>query len=178
MRDDPDDPLIESCLANDRKAQIEIYNRYAKSMFNVSLRMVRDRMLAEDIMQEAFISAFKGLRNFRREVSFYSWLRKIVINKSLDEIRRQKTIFTEIKDDLVEEAGTDDEDDTAKKELVMQLKNELYKLPDGYRIILSLYYLEGYDHDEISQILKISASTSRSQLTRAKRLLSKRMTKI
>lgn len=176
-RDDPVDSLIASCLKNDRKAQIEIYNRYAKSMYNVSLRMVKDKMLAEDIMQEAFISAFKGLRNFRREVSFYHWLRKIVINKSLDEIRRQKVIFTEIKDDLVEEVSRNDEDDAARKELLMQLKNELFNLPDGYRIILSLYYLEGYDHDEISHILKISASTSRSQLTRAKRLLSKRMTK-
>lgn len=169
--------LIDACLLNDRKAQIEVYNRYAKSMFNVSLRMVKDKMLAEDITQEAFISAFKDLKNFRREVSFYYWLRKIVINKSLDEIRRRKIIFTDLNESIITEEPTDDEENnTAKEEMLNRIKNELYNLPDGYRVIISLYYLEGFDHDEISQILKISSSTSRSQLTRAKRLILKRMT--
>lgn len=175
------DPVLESlinaCLVNDRKAQIEIYNRFAKSMFNVSLRIVKDKMLAEDITQEAFISAFKGLKSFRREVSFYSWLRKIVINKSLDEIRRRKIILTDLNEALIAEETTDDEENNAgKEEMLNRIKNELYNLPDGYRIIISLYYLEGFDHDEISQILNISSSTSRSQLTRAKRLILKRLT--
>jgi RNA polymerase sigma factor (sigma-70 family) len=176
VSDDSAESLIQACLTNDRKAQIALYKRYAKSMFNVSLRMVKDKMLAEDIMQEAFISAFKGLKNFRKEVTIYSWLRKIVINKSIDEIRRQKVKFTEINEELISEELTENDEYTNKEEMLKQLKNELFNLPDRYRIILSLYYLEGYDHEEISQILNISSSTSRSQLTRAKKLLSKRMT--
>lgn len=178
-KDVVDDPVVESlidaCLANDRKAQIEIYNRYAKSMFNVSIRMVKDKMMAEDIIQEAFISAFKGLKKFRREVSFYSWLRKIVINKSLDEIRRRKIEFTELNEEIIGEETNGEEDKTSKQEMLNRIKNELFNLPDGYRIILSLYYLEGFDHEEISHILNISSSTSRSQLTRAKRIISKRL---
>lgn len=173
--DSSESQLIEACIANDRIAQIIVYKRFAKSMFNVSLRMVKDKMLAEDIMQEAFISAFRGLKNFRKDVSLYSWLRKIVINKSLDEIRHQKVKFTEIKDELISDDALGYEEDTNKEELLKQLKNELFNLPDGYRIILTLYYFEGYDHEEISQILNISSSTSRSQLTRAKRFISKRM---
>jgi RNA polymerase sigma-70 factor (ECF subfamily) len=176
-----DDPVLESlidaCLVNNRKAQIEIYNRFANNMFNVSYRMVKDKMLAEDITQEAFISAFKGLRNFRREVSFYSWLKRIVINKSLDEIRRRKAVLTDFNEELIAEELTDDEDyDTNREEMLNRIKSELFNLPDGYRIIISLYYLEGFDHEEISQILHISSSTSRSQLTRAKKLIRKRMT--
>lgn len=153
-----------------------IYELHAKQMYNVSYRIVKDQMLAEDIIQEAFISAFKRLKSFKREVAFSSWLRKIVINKSLDEIRRQKVKFTEIKDEQLSEELIENEENTNKAELFKLLKKELYNLPDGYRIILSLYYLEGYDHEEISQILGITSSTSRSQLTRAKRVLSKRMT--
>ena len=175
MIDDPVESLIEGCLANNRKAQIEIYNRYVKSIFNVSLRMVNDKMLAEDIAQEAFISAFKGLNTFRREVSFYTWLKRIAINKSLDELRRQKVIFTELKEEHIIDQSANDEDNTDKNEILQQVKKELYNLPSGYRIILSLYYFEGYDHEEISQILNISSSTSRSQLTRAKRLIAQRM---
>jgi len=145
-------------------------------MYNVSYRIVRDQMLAEDIIQEAFISAFKNLRNFKREVPFYAWLKKIVINKSLDEVRRNKTKYTELIDDNIAEENEEYEESN-KEELITRLKNELYQLPDGYRIILSLYYLDGFDHEEISQIMQISASTSRSQLTRAKRVLLKRMTK-
>jgi RNA polymerase sigma-70 factor (ECF subfamily) len=169
-------PLLDACLENNRKAQIRLYKLYAKQMYNISFRIVKDQMLAEDIIQEAFISAFRGLKNFKREVPFHVWLKKIVINKSLDEIRKNKTRYTELIDDnIAEENGEYDEGD--KEELIKRLKDELYQLPDGYRIILSLYYLEGFDHEEISQIMKITASTSRSQLTRARRVLLKRMAK-
>ena len=99
-----------------------------------------------------------------------------MINKSLDEVRRNKSKYTELIDDNIAEENEEYEESN-KEELITRLKNELYQLPDGYRIILSLYYLDGFDHEEISQIMQISASTSRSQLTRAKRVLLKRMTK-
>lgn len=174
---DTDESLINACLTNDRKAQIKLYERYAKRLYNVGYRMLKDKMLAEDVMQEAFISAFRKLRNFKQEVPLYSWLRKIVINKSIDEIRRQQVKFTDLKDEQIIDGQTFDGDDFRNnKELIEQVKNELFNLPDGYRVIVSLYYLEGYDHEEISQILNISSSTSRSQLSRAIKVMSKRMT--
>jgi RNA polymerase sigma-70 factor (ECF subfamily) len=143
-------------------------------MYNVSLRIVKNRMLAEDVLQESFINAFKSLDKFKGEVPFEAWLRRIVVNQSIDELRKENKVFFEPVDDLtiIESSGTDEENDNAEKEkLIFRIKEQLNELPNGYRIILSLFYLEGYDHDEISQILNISPSTSRSQLTRALRKL-------
>lgn len=165
--------LVKASKKNDRKAQIKLYELYSKTMYNTSLRIVKDTQWAEDIMQESFLSAFAALPNFREEVPFGIWLRKIVINKSLDELRKQKPIFEEIKE---EDLQTDEQVDweEAKKEneqLVHTVKKALAELPDGYRIILSLSLFEGYDHEEISKILNITQSTSRSQLARAKKRL-------
>jgi len=165
--------LVKASKKNDRKAQIKLYELYSKTMYNTSLRIVKDTQWAEDIMQESFLSAFTALPNFREEVPFGIWLRKIVINKSLDELRKQKPIFEEITE---EDLQTDEPVDwvEVKKEneqLVHEVKKALAELPDGYRIILSLSLFEGYDHEEISKILNITPSTSRSQLTRAKKRL-------
>ncbi len=162
--------LVKACLANDRKAQIGLYEMYAKRMFNTSLRIVQDTMLAEDIVQESFLKAFTSLTGFRKEVPFVVWLQRIVINKSLDELRKRKelTLIDEYK--LSEEPVIDEERDTEyDQKSVQRIKQAMNELSDGYRVIFSLYYFEGYDHDEIAQILTITASTSRSQLTRAKK---------
>lgn len=141
-------------------------------MYNTSLRIVKDTMAAEDIMQESFLSAFKRLDSYSGNVSFGAWLRKIVINGSIDYLKKQKAAFIHIDDigvDIMEEPEIYDQEDTKiKTEMV---KKAIQMLPDGYRIILSLYLLEGYDHDEIGEIMNITGSTSRSQYTRAKRKL-------
>jgi RNA polymerase sigma-70 factor (ECF subfamily) len=142
-------------------------------MYNTSLRIVNDTMEAEDIMQESFLSAFEKIDSYSGTVSFGAWLKKIVINRSLDALSRRKAIFEEIDSHI----GIRDEsnDELLRKEeadiKVEEVKDAINKLPDGYRIILSLYLLEGYDHDEIAEILSISSSTSRSQLSRAKQKL-------
>jgi RNA polymerase sigma factor (sigma-70 family) len=165
--------LIDGCKTGDQKAQFQIYKLYYKAMYNTSLRIVNDTMEAEDIMQESFLSAFEKIDNYSGIVSFGAWLKKIVINRSLDALNRRKAIF----EDIDAHAGIKDSsgDDIAQKEeidvRVEEVKQAIEKLPDGYRIILSLYLLEGYDHDEISEILSISSSTSRSQLSRAKQKL-------
>lgn len=162
--------LISACLNNDRKAQIELYQLFVRRMYNTSLRIVKNREQAEDVMQEAFISAFKSLDKFKGEVPFEAWLRRIVVNRSIDEYRKERKAFFESVDELEiadENSVYELENDTEKTNLILKIKEQLNNLPDGYRIILSLYYLEGYDHEEISQILGISKSTSRSQLTRA-----------
>jgi RNA polymerase sigma-70 factor (ECF subfamily) len=165
--------LIDGCKTGDQKAQFQIYKLYYKAMYNTSLRIVNDTMEAEDIMQESFLSAFEKIDTYSGTVSFGAWLKKIVINRSLDALNRRKAIF----EDIEAHAGIKDssgEDQAQKEEIdvrIEEVKHAIEKLPDGYRIILSLYLLEGYDHDEISEILSITSSTSRSQLSRAKQKL-------
>ena len=123
-------------------------------------------------MQESFLKAFEKINFYKGEVSFGAWLKRIVINHSLDELRRRKLETNSIEDSVYEikeeEKINDDEEITVKVE---EVKDEIQKLPDGYRIVLSLYLIEGYDHDEISEILDINSSTSRSQYARAKKKL-------
>lgn len=171
--------LLDGCKTGDQKAQFKIYKLYYKAMYNTSLRIVNDTMEAEDIMQEAFLSAFEKIETYSGTVSFGAWLKRIVINRSLDALSRRKAIF----EDIELHVGIRDEnsDDAVRKEeldiKVGEVKEAIDRLPDGYRIILSLYLLEGYDHDEIAEILNISSSTSRSQLSRAKQKLIAEMKK-
>jgi len=163
--------LIDKCRAQDQSAQFEIYKLYYKSMYNTSLRIVCNPAEAEDIMQEAFLMAFSKIETYKGEVSFGAWLKRIVINKSIDYHRARKTKFEELDEsyELTEEVNQIDEEE--RKALLKEIKKAIEMLSDGYRIVLSLYLLEGYDHEEISQILNISTSSSRSQLARAKQKL-------
>lgn len=167
--------LIDGCRNGDQKAQFQIYKLYYKAMYNTSLRIVNNSMEAEDIMQESFLSAFEKIDSYSGTVSFGAWLKRIVINRSLDALGKRKAIFEDIEsyvgiiDESPEETIINEEIESKAE----KIKTAIKELPDGYRIILSLYILEGYDHDEISEILKISSSTSRSQLSRAKSRLLK-----
>lgn len=165
--------LINGCLEGDQKAQFQVYKLYYKAMYNTSLRIVNDSMEAEDVMQEAFLSAFEKINTYSGTVSFGAWLKRIVVNRSLDVLGRRKAIFEEldshtgIRDDSIADAEYREETETR----VEEVKAAIERLPEGYRVILSLYLIEGYDHDEIAEMLNISSSTSRSQLSRAKQKL-------
>jgi RNA polymerase sigma factor (sigma-70 family) len=162
--------LVKACLQNEREAQMKLYGLFAKTMFNTSLRIVKDSMVAEDIVQEAFLKAFTSLSQFRNEVPFWVWLRKIVINKSLDQLRKRKLELIDL-EETIQVIDTNTENENQKEineQMLKTLKDCINQLSDGYRIIFNLYYFEGYDHEEIAQILNISDSTSRSQLTRAR----------
>ena len=165
--------LLDGCKNGDQKAQFQIYKLYYKAMYNTSLRIVSDAMEAEDIMQESFLAAFEKIDTYSGTVSFGAWLKKIVVNRSLDALNKRKMIFEDI--DSHTEIRDDSGDDSARYEeldnRVEEVKEAIERLPDGYRLILSLYLLEGYDHDEIAEILSINSSTSRSQLSRAKQKL-------
>lgn len=166
--------LIEECKRGNPKAQTEIYRLYYRAMFNTSLRITGKNDLAEDIMQESFLKAFRNLDQYSGEVTFGAWLKKIVINLSLDYLRKQRIKFEEIDDH--ENSLAEQEEEKINPEITIEdIRREIQKLPDGYRLVLSLYLLEGYDHDEIAEILGISASTSRSQFSRAKKKLSENL---
>ncbi len=160
--------LLDRCTTGDRGAQFEIYRLYYKSMYNSSLRIVGSAEEAEDIMQESFLSAFQKLKTFSGEVSFGTWLRKIVINRSLDVLRKRKVVFEELHAGLPISNEPEPEEEPITVEVV---KSAINSLPDGYRTILSLVLLEGYDHEEVSGILGIKNVTSRTQFSRARQRL-------
>lgn len=166
--------LIERCRKGEREAQEQLYRQYYKAMYNVSFRLLNNQVEAEDVMQEAFLTAFLKIHGYRGTVSFGSWLKRIVINKSIDMLRMRKMQLEEIDENTGTEAELDtdykgDEQDTSAA--ILKIKEAVKALPDGFRIVLSLFFFEGYDHSEIAQILGITESTSRSQLVRAKKKL-------
>jgi RNA polymerase sigma-70 factor (ECF subfamily) len=165
--------LLDGCKVGDQKAQFQIYKLYYKAMYNTSVRIVNDTMEAEDIMQESFLSAFEKIDTYSGTVSFGAWLKKIVINRSLDALGKKKAVFEDIESHVgIRDESSEDQIRYEEMDVkVEEVKEAIEKLPDGYRVILSLYLLEGYDHDEIADILSISSSTSRSQLSRAKQKL-------
>ena len=144
-------------------------------MYNTSLRIVGNPTDAEDVMQESFLNAFKKINTYEGKVSFGAWLKKIVVNRSLDYLKKRKVHFEEIDERISDEVETPM---MKTQEVDLQkIKQAIFQLPEGYRVVLSLYLLEGYDHDEISEILNISNSSSRSQLLRAKKKLRKLLNK-
>lgn len=157
--------MIDQCIKGDQNAQFKVYRLYFKSLYNVSLRIVNDEGEAEDIMQESFLKAFRKIDTYRGEVSFGAWLKKIVVNRSLDYLKKRRVKFEEIS------TGTfyisDDSEPYAEVD-VEHIKKAIRSLPDNYRTILSLHLIEGYDHEEICQILGISNAASRTQYSRAK----------
>jgi len=169
-------PLIEECRKGSNKAQFRLYNQYSKAMYNLAYRMMNNREDAEDILQETFTECFRNIGSFRFESTFGAWLKAILLNKCINQLKKRKidlVLSDTLTDDVYNinedtQTGEDDNDyDTDK------IFRSIEKLPDGYRIILTLYLLEGYDHSEISQILGISESTSKSQYSRAKKKLRK-----
>ena len=164
--------LIDRCRAGERKAQFELYKMYYKSMYSVSVRIIGNAADAEDAMQESFLNAFRNIDTYQGKVSFGAWLRKIVINRSLDYIKKRRIKFEEVTE---KNAGQDEENPYLGEVDVRRIHKAIQSLPDGYRIVLSLHLIEGYDHKEISKILHISNSASRTQYLRAKNKLKKKI---
>jgi RNA polymerase sigma factor (sigma-70 family) len=161
--------LVNECRNGNRKAQFELYKLYANAMYNVALRIVNDDAEAEDVLQEAFLDAFNRIKDFRQETTFGLWLKQIVINRAINYLRKRKLELVSLDEvEVADEIATDFEETTLKVEAIKAAMNEL---PDGYRVVLTLYLFEGYDHEEIAHILKITENTSRSQYLRAKRKL-------
>lgn len=167
--------LIARCKMGDREAHYRIYKLYARSMYNVSYRITGREEDAEDALQEAFISAFHNLESYRSDATFGAWLKRIVVNKSINVLKKRKheLLPEDERWDIAEEEVYED----YREELTVdRVKKAIEELPDGYRTVLSLYLLEGYDHQEIAGILGISESTSKSQLNRAKMKLREKLT--
>ena len=158
--------IIEKCKEGDQKSFFELYRLYSKSMLNTSCRILNNTEDAEDALQESFIAAFHSLHQYQYRSAFGAWLKKIVVNHSLNALKRKrKKTLIELDDSTLNKSEPDNEEFNFKIEQVL---GAMKKLPEGYRIIFSLYLLEGYEHKEIGEMLGVSTSTSLTQYHRAK----------
>ncbi|MCF0042399.1 MULTISPECIES: RNA polymerase sigma factor [Dyadobacter] len=175
--------LVERCKLGERKAQYELYKSYSKAMFNICMRILNHLGEAEDALQEAFVDAFTNLHQFRQQSTFGAWLKQIVVNKAINHMRSRKVKWVEIEEwqETMEDSDRNDNyfgmDEHETNLEVERVRNTVQKLPDGYRVVLSLYLFEGYDHEEIGEVLGISETTSRTQYMRAKRKLTEMLSK-
>ncbi len=162
--------LIEACLRNDRNAQRKLYNAYAGKMLVVCMRYVQNQAEAEDILQEGFMKVFQNLDTFRAESTLGSWIKRIVINTAINQIRSQKH-FQNMDD--VQEYENKVSDNLSGIEAIhfQELIEMIQKLPKGCRTVFNLFAIEGYKHYEIAQMLNITEGTSKSQYSRAKAIL-------
>lgn len=156
--------LIEQCRRGDRKAQFRLYRQFSKAMYNLAYRFMNNREDAEDMLQEAFIDCFRNIRSYRSESTFGQWLKRILINKCINHLRKKKVdlLYFENVPDTPEEELSESILDTSA------IFTGIEMLPDGYRIILTLHLLEGYSHSDIAGLLGIAESTSKSQYSRAR----------
>jgi len=165
------DELITRCKLGDVQGYELLYRQYSKAMYNTSLRIVNNTADAEDVLQESFVAAFR-LDNFDYSSTFGAWLKRIVVNKSIDMLRRRKMVLVDIEETALHHAADTvpaDEENIQLK--VEEIRKAMTQLPNGYRTVLSLHLFEGYDHEEIADILHITQSTVRTQYHRAKQKL-------
>lgn len=170
-----DAELIKGCKEQKKDVQHQLYQRFAGTMFGVCLRYFDSREEAEDALQEGFIKVFLNIKSFRSEGSLEGWIRRIVINTALNQIRNHQKFQHQA--DLEEIGNIASEDaDTISEISHKDMLNLLHQLPPGYRMVFNLYEIEGYSHKEIADKLDISVSTSKTQLLKARKVLQKRMT--
>ncbi|MEP7237491.1 MAG: sigma-70 family RNA polymerase sigma factor [Ferruginibacter sp.] len=170
-----EDELIRGCLLEDASCQKEIFNRFAGRMLGVCNRYARNSADGEDILQDAFIKVFNKIGQFKFEGSFEGWIRRIVVNTALKKysLRRyeKEVVGFEVKDSDESSSEPSAYAHLTEKDLLVLINN----LPDGYRLIFNLYVIEGYQHDEIAEMLGIQSGTSRSQLVKARNMLQKQI---
>ena len=163
--------LIKASKAGDRQAQSRLYHRYAQSMLNVAYRIVWNKEDARDVLQEAFIKIFRGMGTLKELSTFPAWVKRIVVNTAINHHKKNgQWSFTELTDQDTPET-IEPIDETNIQLSITNIKQCLLKLPKGYRTVLSLYLIEGYDHKEIASILNITVSTSVTQFNRGKKRL-------
>lgn len=159
--------IVEACQSGNRTAQNQLYKLYAKAMYNICYRMLNDEMEAEDILQNSFIDVFTKINSFKFQSAIGAWIKRIVINNCINQIKKRKVSF-ELLDDRIDYAEEEVQERRYGELSTGKVKSAMEKLSDGYRTVFSLYLLEGYDHAEIASILGITEATSKSQFSRAK----------
>ena len=168
--------ILEGCIKGDKKSQKSLYEFYSSVLFGLALRYCTSRADAEDVLQESFIKIFQNLNKFQATGPLGAWVRRIVVNTAINHFNKQKTEFLSHNNESYLEVPSNDES-VFSSFSTQDLLKSIQELPDGFRMVLNLYTIEGYTHKEISEMLKISEGTSKSQLSRARSLLTEKMAK-
>ena len=161
--------LVDKCKTGHSSSQYQLYMLYVDAMYNIGMRMLGNKEDAEDIVQDSFVDAFKNLASFKYESTFGAWLKRIVINKSINHLKAKKVAVVPMESH--EFHLTEAQNEPVDPIDIKKVKVGITKLPQGYKQIINLYLIEGYDHIEIGEILDISTSTSKSQYHRVKKKL-------
>ena len=163
--------LINDCKKNDVKAQEQLYRLYAPKLFSVSLKYSRNYTEAQDNLQDGFLLIFKNIHQYSFKGTLDGWLKRVLTNHILQQYRKE-TFLNIVDENLPEEVEVEIENDTVSSEYLMKIIQEL---PDRYRLVFNLYVLDGYSHQEISDLLNINIGTSKSNLSRAKMILKEKI---
>lgn len=167
MKDKKLERIIKDSIKGKSKAQESLYVEYAPKMMGVCLRYAKSYDEAEDILHDGFIKIFHSLKSFRFEGSFEGWMRRVVVNTALERFRNKAQLHPVEEFDEVEEEDDLDVKDASLEVLLKMIQD----LPERYRMVFSLYVLDGYPHNEIAEIMQITVGTSKSNLARARGIL-------
>ncbi len=161
--------LIENCKINDTQAQSELYKLFSSKLFSICLKYSRNYTEAEDNLQDAFLTIYKKIEQYKHKGSFEGWLKRVTVNTVLQRYRQEK-VFEIISEDVVEDVEIEIDDESISLDYLLQIIQEL---PDRYRLVFNLYVLDGYSHNDIANMLDINIGTSKSNLARARQILMK-----
>lgn len=160
--------LIEACKKNNVKAQSDLYKLFSSKVFGVCLKYSRNYTEAQDHLQDAFVTAFSKISQYKHKGSFEGWLKRIAINTALQQYRKTKSVFEVVDDNIKDDTEIDIDHDNVSLDFLLQI---IQQLPDRYRLVFNLYVLDDYSHKDIAQMLDISPGTSKSNLARARQIL-------
>ena len=166
--------LIQLAVENNRQAQQQIYTKFSPKMLSVCRQYIKDIHQAEDIMITAFMKVFTNLKNFQHKGSFEGWIRRIMVNECISFIRVEKKLKYSEEENYVEESFNNIESQFS----IADIQYLIDSLPDGYKMVLNLYAIEGYKHQEIASMLGINEGTSKSQLSHARKMLQGQINKL
>ena len=172
-----EEELINRCLNNEAKAQEQFYRRYAPKMYGVCLRFAKNKMEADDILQDGFIKVYQNLKSFRKEGSLEGWIRRTIVNTSINSYKKNAKFLNDIeieKAEVIQNLNEGALDKISVKEFLELIK----ELPTGYKMVFNLNVIEGYTHKEIGTLLDISENTSKSQLSRARQALQRKLSEL
>ena len=159
--------LIENCKINDTKAQGELYKLFSSKLFSICLKYSRNYAEAEDNLQDAFLTIFKKIEQFKHKGSFEGWIKRITVNTALQRYRSEK-VFDIVNENTIEDAEIEIDEERFSLDFLLQI---IQQLPDRYRLVFNLYVLDGYSHKDIANMLQINVGTSKSNLARARQIL-------
>lgn len=170
-----DEQLVIKCLQKDTLAQKQLFDFYSKKMMGVCLRYAKDSEEAQDILQMGFIKVFEKLELYKHQGSLEGWIRRVIVNTALDNIRKNKKLMNNVDIDKVDYQLHNYDENVLDSLSARDLLRIIQEMPPGFRTVFNMFAIEGYSHKEIAEELNISVSTSKSQFSRARAYMKKKL---